>query len=58
MKNFLNKGDKEEVLIKHTFLLVLLFAINTIIFSNNLPVLYLTSCMLFGVWYCYIENKL
>lgn len=58
MKNFLNKGNKEVVLIKHTFLLVLLFAINTIIFLNNLPVLYVTSCIIFALWYCYIENKL
>jgi len=52
------KKINEEALIKHTFLLALLVAINTIIFLNNLPVLYLTSCIIFGLWYCYIENKL
>tara|TARA_R110000803_G_scaffold13641_1_gene38260 strand:+ start:2914 stop:3126 length:213 start_codon:yes stop_codon:yes gene_type:complete len=55
---WLNKGEKESILIKHTLILVLTIMLNTVIFIKHIPVLILSSMVIFSIFYWYILKKI
>ena len=58
LKNWLNKGNKGHILLKHTLIFMLVIMLNTAIFIKYIPALVLSSIILFYIFYFYIEKKL
>ncbi len=55
---WLNKGEKETVLVKHIMIFALTIMVNTVIFIKHIPILILSSMVLFSIFYFYIQKKL